>query len=462
MNNQELAKKILDFVGTRDNVKSVMHCMTRVRFVLKNEKKANDQSIKDLDGVLGVVHSNGQYQVVIGPNVAKVYDEICRIGQFQENEPIEENLDEKIEKKSSLRQIGRNILNYMSSCMTPLIPVLITAGLFKAINAILGPNVLGIYSDHSNIYLLIDFVFNAAFYFLPIFVGITAAKYLGIDSMLGGLLGAILIVPEFVDIVHKGKAFLLFGLPITLVDYSQTVIPIMISVYVLSVIYKPLKKVMPDYISTLVTPFLSMVVAVPLTLFLLAPLGNIIGKHISGGLLAISNATGFLGVAIVAALWPFLVMTGMHLALMMPMLASFFETGQMTGVANAGMFAQWACYGVALGAFLRIENKKRKVEALGYFVSGIIGGVTEPTLYGICFNYKRNFISLMIGSAFGGAFAGLTHVTTYVMSSANFLSVLSFTGGNKSNMFFGIFSMAISFIVSAFATYVIGFKKEEL
>lgn len=465
MKNEEIARAILNAVGKAENVNSVIHCMTRLRFQLKDETKANDQAIKEIDGILGVAHSNGQYQVIIGPNVSKVYESLCHIGGFESKEPINENLDKEIEKNKTrltVRQIGKNILNYMSNCMTPLIPLLITAGLFKAVNAVFGPSMFHLYSEKNNIYLLFNFVFNAGFYFIPIYVGITAARQLKVDEMLGGLLGGVLIVPELIDIVTKGKPFMIFGIPMTLVNYSQTVIPIMISVYFLSLVYHRIKKVMPDFITVLATPFLSMVITLPISLFLLAPLGSIIGKYISSGILAFSNATGFIGVAIIAMLWPFLVMTGMHLALMMPMLASYFETGYMTGAANGGMFATFAAYGVALGAFLKLRQPKVKSASLGYFLSGILGGITEPTLYGICFNYRRTFATMMFGAALGGSYAGITHVSTYVMGGANFLAFLNFTGGTTANVINGSISLVLTFLGAVIATYFFGFSEKEI
>ncbi|CAI3491486.1 PTS transporter subunit EIIC [Enterococcus cecorum] len=465
MKNEEIAAAVLDAVGKTENVNSVIHCMTRLRFQLKDETKADDQVVKEIDGVLGVVHSNGQYQVIIGPNVGKVYEALCRIGGFKSKEPIDENLDKDIAKNKtrlSAKQVGKNILNYMSNCMTPLIPLLITSGLFKAVNAVFGPSMFHLYTEKDSMYLLFDFVFNAGFYFIPIYVGITAARQLKVDEMLGGLLGGILIVPELIDIVTKGKPFVIFGIPMTLVNYSQTVIPIMISVYFLSLVYHRIKKIMPDFITVLATPFLSMLITVPISLFLLAPLGSIIGQYISSGILAFSDATGFVGVAVIAMLWPFLVMTGMHLALMMPMLASYFETGYMTGAANGGMFATYAAYGVALGAFLRLSQPKVKSASLGYFLSGILGGITEPTLYGICFKYRRTFVTMMFGAALGGSYAGITHVSTYVMGGANFLAFLNFTGGTSANLINGSISLILTFIGAAIATYFFGFTKEEI
>ena len=240
------------------------------------------------------------------------------------------------------------------------------------------------------------------------------------------------------------------------------VLPIMMSVPLFAVVYKFVGKHMPDMLSTVFTPILSLLATSPFILCLLAPFGTIVGNAISGGLAWFGMNTGFFGVGVIAALWEFLVMSGMHLALMMPMMASFFETGEMTGVMLAGSFATWACFGVALGAALRLKGKAERGNAFGAFVSGILGGVTEPVLYGICLSHVRCFGALMVGSFVGGAYAGIVNLTQYVITSANFLSVLSYVGGTNVNFIQGIIASLISLVVAAVCTYLFGFSKKEL
>lgn len=296
---------------------------------------------------------------------------------------------------------------------------------------------------------------------MPILVGLSAAKILGINQMLGAYIGCLLVAPDFVALVESGQPFTVFGIPCTLANYGQTVIPVMLSVFVFSIINKFVQKHMPNILSAVFTPFISVVVSTPIILCFLAPLGTIIGNAFSVGLAAFGTSTGFIGVAVISAIWEFLVLSGMHLALMMPMMASFFETGVMSGPTQAGCFATWACFGVALGAALRMRGNNRSI-AFGAFVSGILGTVTEPTLYGICFQYKRCFIALAAGGFIGGAYAGLTNVCTYVMSSGNFLSLLGFTGGSVANLVNGIISTMLAMVSAAAVTYFFGFTKEEL
>lgn len=459
--NKELAENILDAVGGNQNIKSVTHCMTRLRFSLVDESIIDDETIKQIDGVMGILRNKEEYQVIIGTNVPKVYDELCRIANFKEVSPIDKNSDGKKEKLT-LKKIGNSTIDYMAKSMIPMIPILISAGLCKSVNAIFGPTILNLYSETSNFYVFLDFMFNAGFYFMPIFVGISAAKQLNITSFLGGYLGAVLISPGMVSLVNEKKSFDILGLPVALNDYSQTVFPIMISVFFMSLVYKMVKRIVPDVLSTLFIPFLTILITTPIVLSLLAPLGSIVGNSIGDGLLLFSEKTGFLGVGVLAAIWQFLVMTGMHVALIVPMFSTFFETGQASGAAIAAGFSIWSCIGVALGASLKIKNKKKKGVALGALTSGILGGVTEPTLYGICLPYRRCFAGVALGGFVGGAYSAITHATQFTLPTNHFLYLISFTGGTTANLVNGIVSCIISFIVAAIVTYLFGFSNEDL
>lgn len=462
--NLEIAQNVLNAVGGAANVQSVTHCMTRLRFVLSDESIPQDAEVKKISGVLGVARSAGQYQVIIGVNVPKVYAEICKLGGFAATEMVDAGKDVSAGEKEKLtpKKAAKNILDYMAGSMTPIIPVMLAGGLFSAVNAILGPGLLNLYPQESNIYILFQMLYNAAYYFLPILVGFNAAKKLKVNQMLGGYMGCILIAPELIAMAGEGGVFTVFGLPCPVNNYSQTVIPIILSVFAMSLVYKLVNKLLPDILATVFTPFLTMIISTPIALCLLAPLGSVIGNGISGGLIAFGNATGFFGVGFIAAIWELLVMTGMHLALIIPMMASFFETGVGSGPMIAASFATWACYGVAFGAALRLKNREAKSNAFGFFASGILGGITEPTLYGVCLQHIRCFGAMMVGGFAGGAYAGLVDLHNYVMSTANFLSVLSFSGGSTTNLIHGIIATIISFVVAAAGTYFFGFTKAEL
>ena len=466
-NNKEIAQNVLAAVGGASNLKDATHCMTRLRLYLKDDSIPKDDQVKAIPGVLGVVRGGQQYQIIIGTNVPKVYEELCGMAQLTASAPVQDDKsaaeDARLtRKKLTLKQAGKNIMGYMAGCMTPMIPVLLMGGLCNAVNAIFGPDLLGLYTAESNLYILLNFVYDAAFYFMPILAGYNAAKQLGVNGMLGAFIGCILMAPDFAAIAAAGTPFTVYGIPCTVTNYSQTVLPVMLSVPLYCLVYKVIKKYMPDLLTTVFTPFLSLLISLPFILCLLAPLGTIVGNAISGGLAWFGMTTGFFGVAVIAALWEFLVMTGMHLALMMPMMADFFQTGVQSGPMISGNFATWACFGVALGAALRLKNKDERSASFASFASGILGGVTEPTLYGICFQHTRCFIGMVVGGFVGGAIAGLFGVEGYAITSANFLSVLTYVGGTNANLVIGIAASVISLVAAAVVTYFFGFSRKEL
>lgn len=415
-NNKEIAQNVLAAVGGSANIKSATHCMTRLRLYLKDDTIPQDDQVKAIKGVLGVVRGGQQYQIVIGTNVDKVYDELIALAGLKASAPVKDDQaaaeDVKvIKKKLTFKQAGKNVLGYTAGCMTPMIPVLLGGGLCNAFNAIFA-DMLGLYSAQSNLYILLNFVYDAALYFMPILAGYSAAKQLDVNGMLGAFIGCILMSPDFAAIASAGTPFDVYGIPCTVTTYSQTVLPVMLSVPVFCLIYKIIKKYMPDVITTVFTPFLSILISLPFILCLLAPLGTIVGNLISNGLAWFGMNTGF--------------------------------------------------FGVALGAALRMRSKDERSEAFGAFASGILGGVTEPTLYGICFQHTRCFIGLIAGGFAGGAIAGMFDLKGYVMTSANFLSVLGYVGGTDTNLIVGIVASVMSLVVAAVVTFFFGFPRKEL
>ena len=460
VDNKKIAQEVLAAVGGKDNVTSATHCMTRLRLTLKDAGIPKEEEIKKINGIVGVVQAGGQYQIIVGQNVPKVYAEFCAMTGLETQEAINENLDGPKEKLT-LKKLGGNVMNYVAGSMTPMIPAMMGAGLCKALLAVLGPGLLNLIGEEHNLYILLNFVYDGFFYFLPIMVGFNAAQRLKIPPALGAFMGGILISPTFVNMVTAGTPFNIFGINVTMVNYSQSVVPVLLSVAFMGFLYRFLAKIMPDTLTTIFTPFLTLVATVPVSFLFLAPLGTNISNAIGGGIAAFGGL-GFIGSAFIGAIWQFLVMTGMHVPVIMTMMVDFFETGVMTGASVAPNAATWACWGVALGAFLRLKNKQEKSTAGGFFVSGIVGGITEPTMYGLCMKYRRCFLTLIIGGAVGGAYLGFTKACQYMMPASNFLNLVGFAGGTTANVVNGVIGCILSLVAAAVATYFIGFSKEEL
>lgn len=459
--NQRIAEEIIELVGGTNNISYVTHCMTRLRLNLKDESLADDEKVKKIKGVLGVAHSGGQYQIIVGQNVPKVYAAVCQKGGFAQEKGIEENLDIPKEKLT-LKKIGANIMNYMSGSMTQLIGVMIAAAMFKTVLVVIGPDMLNVVTPESDASILLNAIYNAFYYFLPVFLGYAAAKKLDANIPMGIMMGSMLLVPDFVNLVGAQENISIYGLLSAPVQsYGQTVLPVLLEVWLMSIVEKFFKKIIPDVLSTIFVPTFTLAIMVPVMFCVCGPIGGVIGNIIGNALIGFGNFGGFIAVAVVAALWEFLVMSGMHGILIMFAITNLMQTGSDSFIFPAGSMATWAAFGMALGAFLKQKNKEEKAESMGYFVSGILGGVTEPVLFGVGFRYKRPFIALLIGGFVGGLYAGLMHVSVHVMGATNFLAVLGFVAGGTSNLIHGIVASVLSMIVTAAATYIIGGFDEE-
>lgn len=460
--NEQIAERILMAVGGKANITSLTHCMTRLRFTLKDMNLPDQEAVKGIKGVMGAVVSGGQFQVIVGQNVPNVYAALCERTGLQEAVPMGDEL-ERPREKLTLKGAGGSVMAYLSGSMTPLIPVMIAAAMFKTVMVLLGPDMLGLFTAESDLYIQLDFLYDAFYYFLPVFIGATAAKKLGIDPYLGIFAGAILVVPDFAALSGARESLTIYGfLPAPVNSYGQTVLPILLTAAVMRPIYRLFKRIIPDTLSTIFVTFLTAAVIVPLELCALAPLGSILGNYLGSFLIAFGDFGGFIAVALVAGLWEFLVMTGMHQVLIVFAITTMMSVGYDNFVLLAGNCATWAAFGMALGGALRLREKEEKALSFGFFISGILGGVTEPALYGLGLKYKRPFIPLFLGGAVGGLYAGLTGARVYVMGATNFLSLTGFVAGGTANTINGIAACLLAMTAAAVFTFFFGFSKKDL
>lgn len=466
--NKQISTDVLAAVGGKENVKAVTHCMTRLRFNLKDESIVDDEKVKAVDGALGVVRQGGQYQVIIGQKVPHVYKELCAIGGFGEQPAVDENLDEATEKKSfSWKGVGKAILDYLSGSMVPIVPIITVAGLFKVIQVIFGPTMLGMIDETSDIYFVTNMVYNAGFYFLPLFLGYTSAKKLGVRPVLGLMLAAVLIEPSLVALAgSENLALTVFGIPAPVVNYSQSVMPILLSVWVMKYVERFFDKHIPEALVTVFVPFLTMLVMVPVSLCAVAPIGYELGNILGNTLYALGNSGGIVSVLAVIALMilqPFLVITGMHMALVTLALAAFAQNGVETYALVCNIISNFAVWAMALAVALRVKDPNQKGVALGAFISGIIGGVSEPTLFGVGFKYNRCLKWVAVANAVVGVFVGVTHVYLYNLGATSILSLLSFISPDRpTNVIFAAIAGAIGFGLSLVLNYLFGLTKEQI
>lgn len=458
--NRKIAAEILKAVGGEANITNATHCMTRLRLTLKDESLADTEAVKGISGVMGQQFKAGQYQVIIGTNADKVYKEFANISGI-ENASSEDSTSYTSGKKLTLKSVGTGIMDTLSGSLTPVIPVILAASIFKMIVAVFGPDMLGILSTESNLYTLFTFVGDAGYYFFPLLLGYTSAKKMGVSPVLGIFMGGIMLHPTMVQMATDGAAFTIYGIPCNVQNYSSTLLPIILSVWAMSYVERFFKKIIPDTLKILFVPVLTIAVMLPVSLCILGPAGAFLGKYICALIIAFSNTFGFVGAAVIGALWEFLVMTGMHHVMITQMILVFSETGCDPVVTLGAASASLAVTGMCLGCALAFKGKEEKSLSLSYVVATFLGGVTEPGLYGLGMRYRKPFIGMAAGGFAGGLYAGLMGVKAYAMVPvASFLAMTGYAGGSTMNLVHGIISGAIAVVVATIVTYVLCREKK--
>lgn len=459
VNYQVLSENILENIGGKKNIKHTAHCATRLRLNLVDDNQINEEGIKSLTGVLGVAKIGGQLQVIIGPEVSKLYDVFTNI--VGENTNLDEVSVNKDDNKFSIKKIGNGILDGLSGSLTPAIPVLTVAAFFKMFAAILGPDMLKLITAESDLYVLLSFVGDTTFYFFPVILGFTAAKKFKVIPILGILLGAILINPTYVGIAESGESFKIFGIPSAVYNYSATIIPIVMSVWIMSYVEKATNKYTPAILRSFLAPALTIAIMLPITFVLVGPLGAILGTAVANGILSIGTNFGFLGIALIGALFPFLIFTGMHMILIMAAIQAFIENGSDSLVGPGMTVASFAIMGMALGAALKLKNRDDKTLAWSYFATVVLSGTSEPALYGIGMRFKKPLLTMALGGFIGGLYYGILNTGAYTMIPlSSVLCILNFAGNTTINLINGIVGAAIALVVAAIGTYFWGFPNE--
>lgn len=469
--NEQIARDVIDAVGGKDNIVQVVHCMTRLRFNLHDGAVPSDDAVKGIDGVLGVQRAGGQYQVIIGQNVSDVYRIVCQETGLSEQKGIDENLDggeakpgEASRGPLTLKRIGAGVLDYLSGSIAPIVPIIMVAGLFKAIQVILSPTLLGVIAEGGDLYVILDFIYYGAFYYLPFFVGYSAARKVGASPVLGMLLAGMLLAPDFIALASEGGSLSLLGIPVRVSDYSQSLLPLLLSCWVLGYVERFFRKIVPDALRTVFVPFCTVLVMVPLTLCLLAPLGSVCGELFGSVFYTLSNSGGLVAVialAVLTAIQPFLVVTGMHMAIAMIGLAVLMQNGFEGFSLVANGLSNFAVWPIALAAAIRFKGADRKAESLGFFISGFIGGVVEPTIYGVCFKYPRVWAGAIAGGFVGGLWMGITNTGVINPGASSVFGLLGYVSAELPNNFMNAcIAAALAFVVSLVVTLVVGFTSK--
>lgn len=398
MKDDQLANNILKLVGGKDNVNSLIHCVTRLRFKLKNESLAQTDDIKDLEGVMTVVKSGGQYQVVIGDKVTEIYNLITP--QLNAS-AIESDDDSKSDAKEKT-SIWNAAVQLLSGLFMPILGPLAAAGVLKGLLALC--TTVGWLTTKSGTYMILYAASDAIFYFLPIILGFSAGKVFKTNSYMGAMIGAALVYPNLVSAYTAGSHLTFFGIPVVLMNYTQTLIPIIAAVYVLSVLEKFLNRIIPRQVKGILVPLFCLIIVVPLTFLIVGPITSTLSTWLANAVLALYHlfpaGAGF----VLAGIWQLAVLLGLHWAFIPIFLNNIATKGY--DPINAMLFCTvFAQTGAALAMAIKAKDTKFKELATTAFISGFMG-ITEPIIYGVTIPHKKSFAMASIASAFGGGIAG--------------------------------------------------------
>lgn len=466
---KQLAQDIIKNVGGKENINGLTHCITRLRFKLKDESIANDDVLKNMVDIVTVMKSGGQYQVVIGNHVEAVYKDVIEIIDL-------DNLNTSSETKKSGNILDKGI-DIISGIFQPVLGIMAACGMLKGLNALFVA--LGLYSATSGGYMVINAAGDALFTFLPLFLGYTSAKKFGLKPMLGLALGAAMCYPaiqgssisagaDAMYTLFKGTMFAspvyidFFGLPIISMDYTGTVVPIIFVVYFASKCEKLFNKFVPDLVKFFFVPMLTLLVTLPVALIVIGPIVTFGSTLISEAVLSIRDFSPLLAGAIVGFSWQILVIFGLHWGFI-PVYINNVMTLGYDNVMMPFFACTFATSAVVLAIFIKTKDKKLKEMAIPNFISGIFG-VTEPAIYGMLLPLKKPFIISCIASGIGGAFYGFFNLRKFITGGMGIfeLPAMIEPNGGMGNLIVALSGMAISMVVAFVLTMILYKDKEEV
>lgn len=442
MKNQELAKAILEHVGNEKNIKQLTHCVTRLRFTLKDNTKADAAYIEKLDGVLGVQEQGGQFQVIVGSKVTKLYQEITKMTNLSD-EMMEDGPKEK-------KSFVSNLLETISSILIPSLPPIIGGGMIKGFLFMFWE--FGWIEWGSNIFNLLNIVSDGMFYFYPFLLAVSAAKRFKTNPYMALAIAGSMMHPTMYEGINAGLSSLpIFGsIEVPYLDYNASVIPIILSVWIMSYVYRFFEKYIPDIISVIFTPMLTLMIVIPVSLVMICPLGFYIGEYIALGVQALIDFSPVVAGFVIGFIRPLTVLTGTHHAVRAIVSQQLATYGYTTiGAMNYMSTMAQAAAPLAIFLILRNRNEKMRNISLSAAISGFLG-VTEPGLYGIIVKYKVAMIATMIGGGVGAAISAAFGGAEYAMVMSSLITIPA-TFGN------GFMGIAIGLPVSIIVTMAIIF-----
>lgn len=456
MDYEIVAKKILERVGGKENVISLIHCMTRLRFTLKDESIVDDEVMKKTKGVMGIMKKAGQYQIIIGNDVANVYAELCKLGNFSDKVP------NKPTKQNENQNIFSRLMDTVSGVMTPVIPAIIGAAMTKVLLTLLP--MLGILDTAGQTYNLLSVIGDGAFFFMPVLIAISAAKKFGTNVYYSASLALIMLHPNFISMMSEahdaGETIHFLGvIPVTYANYAYSVIPIILAVWSLKYVEKLVDKITPVITKNFLKPMLVMLISAPIALIILGPLGAIFGNVLSDIVYFIHDKLGFIAIGIIAGIYPFVVMAGMHHAFTPIKLGMIATTGYENFVCIGELCSNMAQGAASAAVALRSKNKDFKQIAGSSAFSALIAGITEPALYGVTLRLKKPMLGACIGAVAGGLFGGFFQMKCFGIATPAIVTIVQYVEESRPmSLLIAALTILITAVVAFIATLLIGFE----
>lgn len=448
MDYQSIASQILELVGGKKNVRGLTHCFTRLRFQLIDTSKAVKDKLLQTEGVISVVESNGQYQVVLGNNVTKVYEAMQPLlGDLANNAQGQEKV-----------ALGTRILNVITAIFTPMIPAIAASGMLKGILAVavmMGTSFYATDIKKSDTYIILNAASDAVFYFMPIILGYASARVFKTNEFIAMILGATLCYPALVALMLGQNSISLFNITITKANYVSSVIPIIIAVFILSYVQRFFDKYVPEVLKIIMVPTLSLLVMVPLTLIVFGPIGIYIGEFVNWIYYYIMDFSPILLGAFIGGIWCVLVIFGAHRAVVPIGINDVAQTGRQNLLAFAGA-ANFSQAGAALGVFFKTKNKNLKTVAASATVTALFG-ITEPAIYGANLRLKKPMIYAVICGAIGGGLMGWGGSYGTAFANQGVLTIPVYANAGTKAFVCYLLGCAIAFFGACIMTVVLGF-----
>ena len=461
---EKLAKEILENVGGKENINSLTHCITRLRFRLKDESKANDEALKNNPGVVTVMKSAGQYQVVIGNHVPAVFEDVCSIAGISNDAPAAE--------AEAPKGVLDTLIDIISGCFQPILGPLCAAGIIKGLNALL-VFLLGTGFSTSGTYLVLNAIGDSIFYFLPIILGYTAAKKFNVNVVVGMIIGASLCYPTIQtdSLSAAGKAIgtlpmigasytKFLGIPFISGNYTSTVVPVICIVALAAQVQKIAKKYVPEMLQNFFVPFFVLIISLPIGLLVIGPVVGLLTQVLSNFFAALYKLSPIVTATVVGAFWQCLVIFGLHWALVPMAMVNLGNLGFDT-ILPGMTGTTFAATGIMIATYLKTKDPNKKALAIPATISAFCG-VTEPAIYGFLLPEKTPFVFSCIGGAVGGAIMGVLNAKMYVMGGLGIFSVVSFISpkGEASGLVAALICGAVSMLVGFLLAFFFG-KKED-